>query len=145
MAIQFSSQDIDFKPKGLARLRAWIKAVIVSEKKDAGEINYVFMNDQSLLKHNQQFLNHNTLTDIITFDYSQGKTISGDILISVERVNENAGKFEEAPERELRRVMIHGVLHLCGYKDKKKADKELMRKKEGAALRSWDKYFGNRS
>ena len=100
-----------------------------------GNLNYSFTSDESLLKINMEYLKHNTYTDIITFNYNEGKKISGDIFISIDRVKENAEKFEAPFEEELHRVMIHGVLHLCGYKDKSKTDSELMRKKENAALR----------
>ena len=95
----------------------------------------MFCTDDELLEINIKHLNHNTLTDIITFDYTEDKKISSDIFISVDRVLENAKKFEVTFEEELCRVMIHGVLHLCGYKDKSKPDAELMRKKENWALK----------
>ena len=109
--------------------------MITREKKKPGQINFVFTSDEEILRSNRQFLNHNTYTDIITFDSCEGDKINGDILISVERVKENAIKFEVDFETELRRVIIHGVLHLCGYKDKTKPDSERIRKKENAALR----------
>ena len=135
MAIQFSHEDIKFDLKRKAVLKKWIKAVIEKEKKETGIINYVFTSDESLLKINMKYLDHNTYTDIITFDYSKGKKVSGDIFISVDRVKDNADKFEVGFNEELSRVMIHGVLHLCGYKDKTKTDSGLMRGKENAALR----------
>jgi probable rRNA maturation factor len=134
MAITFNSRT-DFKLKKTGAIRSWIKTVIQKEKKLTGDINYIFLNDEALLKMNQEYLQHNTFTDIITFDYSENKKISGDIFISVERVEENARKFRVDFEEELKRVMIHGVLHLCGYKDKSKKDAEMMRKKENNALR----------
>ena len=88
---------------------------------------------------NKKYLNHDTYTDIITFDYCEGKNISGDIFISIDRVTENATTFSVTFEDELNRVMAHGVLHLCGYKDKSKTDKELMRKMENIALKKWHK------
>ena len=106
----------------------------MKEKKVCGDLSFVFMSDAALLKHNQEFLNHDTYTDIITFDYCEGNVVNGDILISIDRMRENAQKFNVPLHTELRRVLIHGVLHLCGYKDKKKADQEVMRKKENAAL-----------
>lgn len=93
------------------------------------------MSDDSLLKINKEYLKHDTYTDIITFNYNEEKKIAGDIFISVDRVKENAEKFDTKFEEELHRVMIHGVLHLCGYKDKSKTDSDLMRRKENAALR----------
>jgi rRNA maturation RNase YbeY len=135
MAISFSSGDIQFNLKQKSVLKDWIKAVVRKEKKEAATINYTFTSDEELLKMNVQYLKHNTFTDIITFDYSDAKKVSGDIFISVDRVKENAHKFGVAFEEELHRVMIHGILHLCGYKDKTKTDSDLMRKKENAALR----------
>lgn len=143
--ITFQKQEVQFRLQGISRLKNWISAVVTKEKKECGNLSFVFMDDQTLLSHNQQFLGHDTYTDIITFDYREGKQVNGDILISVERVRENAGKFEVAFETELRRVMIHGVLHLCGYKDKKKEDQVVMRKKENAALRLFDKEFSSAS
>lgn len=143
--ITIQKQEVQFRLQGISRLKNWISAVVTKEKKECGNLSFVFMDDQTLLSHNQQFLGHDTYTDIITFDYREGKQVNGDILISVERVRENAGKFEVAFETELRRVMIHGVLHLCGYKDKKKEDQVVMRKKENAALRLFDKEFSSAS
>lgn len=133
--ITFQNQSISFKLKEKTRLKAWIKTVTEKEKHRLGDINYVFCSDEELLEININHLNHNTYTDIITFDYTEDKKISSDIFISVERVEENAKKFKVDFEEELHRVMIHGILHLCGYKDKSKADAELMRKKEDAALK----------
>jgi probable rRNA maturation factor len=143
--ITFQKQEVQFRLQGIIRLKKWISAVVTKEKKECGNLSFVFMDDQTLLSHNQQFLGHDTYTDIITFDYREGKQVNGDILISVERVRENAGKFDVAFDTELRRVMIHGVLHLCGYKDKKKEDQVVMRKKENAALRLFDKEFSSAS
>lgn len=133
--ISFQNLSIPFKLKEKTKIKFWIKTVIDKEKHTLGTINYMFCNDDELLEINIKHLNHNTLTDIITFDYTEDKKISSDIFISVDRVLENAKKFEVTFEEELRRVMIHGVLHLCGYKDKSKPDAELMRKKENWALK----------
>ncbi len=138
MAITFQEQHIKFKLKTSGKIKTWIKKIIGLEKKQTGEISFVFTTDEELLKINQQFLKHDTYTDIITFDYCQKKIISGDIMISVERVEENAKKLDIDFEEEIKRVMIHGVLHLCGYKDKTKTDKEVIRKKENWALRKFD-------
>ncbi|MGS2738865.1 rRNA maturation RNase YbeY [Sinomicrobium sp. M5D2P17] len=108
----------------------WIEGTIVSEDKEPGEISYIFCDDEYLLGLNQKFLDHDTLTDIISFDYTEGKTIHGDIYISIERVWDNASEFGVSFEDELRRVMVHGVLHYCGYKDKSDEDAALMRTKE---------------
>ncbi|WP_417938958.1 rRNA maturation RNase YbeY [Flavobacterium sp. RS13.1] len=108
----------------------WLSAVIVSENKNEGEINYIFCDDEYLHKINVEYLDHDTLTDIISFDYTVGNEISGDIFVSVERVEDNAKDFNVSFEEELKRVLAHGILHYCGYKDKSDADAELMRSKE---------------
>ena len=113
----------------------WIKDVIAKENKEVGEVNYIFCDDDYLHKLNVEFLNHDTLTDIISFDYSVGKIIQGDIFISVERVKENASDFKVSFLEELHRVIIHGVLHYCGYKDKTPKDALLMREKENIYLK----------
>ncbi len=109
---------------------SWIENVIESEGKDLGELSYIFCDDEYLLEINQQYLDHDTLTDIISFDYTEGNVVSGDIFISVERVQDNANDFNVSFEDELKRVIIHGVLHYCGYKDKSESDELLMRSKE---------------
>ena len=134
MAISFTTQNIKFVLKNKLGITEWIKKVITAEKKIVGQINYVFLSDEDLLKANIEFLNHNTYTDIITFDYCEDKKINSDILISIDRVKENSKKFNTTFEDELHRVMIHGVLHLCGYKDKTKKDSTIMRQKEAACL-----------
>ncbi len=134
-AIRFFSEGIPFKIDSPRKNVSWIKEVARREKKTIKEINYIFCSDGYLLQLNQGFLNHKTLTDIITFDNSEGKNgLEGEIYISIERVQENALKFNTEFEDELHRVMIHGVLHLIGYKDKKPSEKALMRKKEEACL-----------
>jgi len=115
-------------------LNLWINNVIKEEEMIIGELVYVLCNDEYLLKKNIQFLNHNTLTDVITFDYSEKKIISGDILISTERVVENAKIFNVNYLTELHRVMVHGLLHLLGYKDKIEKDANTMREKESYYL-----------
>ena len=130
-AISFFEEDINFKPKQKAALRQWIKDTIVAEGYRLKELNYVFCSDAYLLTMNQQYLDHDTYTDIITFDNSETEgAIIGDIFISIERIRENAAKFLVGEAEELNRVIIHGALHLLGYKDKTKTDKELMTKKE---------------
>ena len=135
MAVSFQNQDITFRLKDKALIKTWIARIIELEKKKPGQVSFVFTSDETLLKANLEFLNHDTYTDIITFDSCEGKTVNGDILISIERVKENASKFKVDFETELKRVMIHGVLHLCGYKDKSKAEMAQMRKKEEWALK----------
>lgn len=134
MAITFQSQEIKFKLPEALKIKSWIKTIIRIEKKKMGQLNFVFTNDEALLNTNIQFLNHSTYTDIITFDYCENNVVHGDIIISVERVRDNADKFGAEFNDELKRVIIHGVLHLCGYKDKTTKDAELMRKKENSAL-----------
>lgn len=135
MPIHYFYEQIDFKIKNPRKSSNWIALVAKAEKKEIGDLTYVFCSDDYLLSLNQQFLKHNTLTDIITFDYSEGKKeLSGEIYISIDRVADNAAKFKTDFQDELHRVMIHGVLHLAGYKDKRPAEKALMRKKEEACL-----------
>lgn len=134
MAISFTSQNIPFSLQKKQAIKNWIKEIVLKEKKTTGDLNFIFLTDDALLKMNQDFLDHDTYTDIITFDYSDDKKINGDVFISVDRVAENASKFVVKFEDELHRVIIHGVLHLCGYKDKKKADALIMRKKENSSL-----------
>ncbi|AIN72955.1 rRNA maturation RNase YbeY [Flavobacterium psychrophilum] len=127
--------EIDFEIQEETSYINWVSSVILSENKSEGEINYIFCDDNYLLEINQQYLNHDTLTDVISFDYSLGDEIHGDIYISIERVRENADDFKVPFEEELKRVMIHGVLHYCGYKDKSDADELLMRSKEDEKLK----------
>ncbi|HEY1195796.1 rRNA maturation RNase YbeY [Flavobacterium sp.] len=108
----------------------WLSAVIVSEKKSEGEINYIFCDDEYLHKINVEYLDHDTLTDIISFDYTVGNELNGDIFVSVERVADNAKDFNVSFAEELKRVLSHGILHYCGYKDKTDEDAQLMRAKE---------------
>ncbi|MFY8037548.1 MAG: rRNA maturation RNase YbeY [Cyclobacteriaceae bacterium] len=134
-AIQFFSEDISFTLSKPRKSSNWIKLIAKKERREVVDVSYIFCSDSYLLQLNQQYLNHNTLTDIITFDYSEGaKKLEGEIYISIDRVKENAQKFKVSFQDELDRVMIHGVLHLIGYKDKKPTDKSLMRKKEEASL-----------
>lgn len=115
--------------------KEWIKKIILLEGFETGDIAYIFCNDEYLHKLNVQFLNHDTLTDVISFDYTLGKQINGEIYISEERVRENAIKFKTDFVDELDRVMAHGVLHFCGYKDKTKEEELVMRKKEDKSLK----------
>lgn len=130
MPIQFASQNILFVLNNKKAIKEWIKKVVVAEKKQVGQINYVFLSDSDLLKLNIEFLNHKTYTDIITFDYNAGEKVNADIFISVDRVRENASKFQTTFMDELHRVMVHGILHLCGYKDKTKKHRTEMRQRE---------------
>ncbi|RNC88151.1 MAG: rRNA maturation RNase YbeY [Winogradskyella sp.] len=122
--------ETDFNLQEETEFANWISSIISEENKKEGEINYIFCSDDYLHKINVEYLNHDTLTDIISFDYSVGKELHGDIYISVDRVRDNAKDFDVSFLNELSRVMAHGVLHYCGYKDKEKKDIELMRSKE---------------
>ena len=126
--------ETDFKLDNEDQISRWISNTIEEENCNEGEINYIFCSDDYLHKINVEFLNHDTLTDIISFDYSVGKELHGDIYISVDRVKENALEFNTTFADELARVIIHGILHYCGYKDKTEADADLMRSKENYYL-----------
>lgn len=114
---------------------SWIERVIESEGKKLEEISYIFCDDDYMLDINMKYLDHDTYTDIISFDYSVGNILQGDIYISTERVEENSREYNVSFEEELRRVIIHGVLHLCGYKDKTDEESALMRLKEEEKLK----------
>jgi probable rRNA maturation factor len=126
--------ETEFSLENEAAISNWIVGVIQSENKRIGEISYIFCDDEYLLQINQEHLQHDYYTDIISFDYTVGNEISGDLFISIERVKDNAVDFNVSFEDELRRVMVHGVLHYCGYKDKTEADAVLMRSKEDEKL-----------
>jgi probable rRNA maturation factor len=123
--------------------KKWLNQVISNEAKKEGDITYIFCDDDYLLEKNIRFLNHNTLTDVITFDYCEEKSVSGDIFISIERVKENSEIFKVDFLTELNRVMVHGLLHLLGYKDKTEKESNLMRKKENYYLSKYGKSNGN--
>lgn len=136
MAITFHFDNIS-KPTFFksTKIKSWLKAIAAKEKFVIKDLNYVFLDDEGLLKINIEYLNHDTYTDIITFDNSEEKgKIESDIFISLERVEANTKKFNTTFENELHRVLAHGLLHLCGYKDKKKPDIEIMRMKEEQCL-----------
>ncbi|SHG76532.1 rRNA maturation RNase YbeY [Pedobacter caeni] len=130
-AIHFFTEDLSYTLKKKTILKAWIKSVIENEGYALRELNFILCSDEYLLRINQQYLNHDTYTDVITFDNSEElKMIVGDIFISLERIQENAKEFKHTVADELCRVMAHGTLHLLGYKDKGKAAKTLMTEKE---------------
>jgi probable rRNA maturation factor len=128
--ISFSVVETTYNLKNKLKVRNWVKSILETEGKQPGDITYVFCNDEYLGSMNEKYLKHITLTDIITFDYSEKGKLSGDIFISIDRVTENAGTFNTTLNQELGRVMAHGVLHLSGYKDKTPEDKKMMRGKE---------------
>ena len=131
--IDFFSETA-FNLQNSEEIASWISAIILNENFEEGEVSYIFCDDAYLHKLNLEFLKHDTLTDIISFDNSLGNEINGDIFISVERVKENASSYNTTFENELHRVIIHGILHYCGYKDKTKKDADIMRTKEDIAL-----------
>ncbi|WP_213521088.1 rRNA maturation RNase YbeY [Nonlabens sp.] len=131
--IEFNYQN-DFEPIEEWTYTRWLELVAESESKTIGEISYVFCSDEFLLKINQDYLNHDTFTDIITFDYCEEGLINGEIYISTDRVKENASSFGVSVINELHRVMAHGLLHLCGYGDKSEAEAQLMRDKENEKI-----------
>ena len=127
--INFFFENID--PKNIdSNISTWLEDLILSENKKPGDINYIFCDDEYLLKVNQDYLDHDYYTDIITFDYVKGKTISGDIFVSLPRILDNASTLSQNFESEFNRVLAHGILHLCGYKDKTEEEKSQMRAKE---------------
>lgn len=127
--IQFFFENIDEIPISTATI-SWLEAVIKTENKKLGEINYILCDDEYLLKVNQDFLDHDYYTDIITFDYVKGKTISGDIFVSLPRISDNAKTLVRDFNSEFHRVLAHGILHLMGYKDKTEEEITVMRQKE---------------
>jgi len=131
--LNYASQN-DFLLSDEEEVSLWIKNVVNEEEFELGDLSYVFCSDDFLHEMNLEYLDHDTLTDIITFDYRQGKLINGEIYISTDRVEENATKYQVSFEDELHRVMIHGVLHICGYNDLTESEEKQMRSKENWAL-----------
>ncbi len=137
--ITFFEEDIQYQLKDKTKVRQWIKDTVAAEGYQLDELTYIFCSDAYLLQINQQYLDHDTYTDIITFDNSsESKTVTGDIFISIDRIKENAAKFNQTVANELHRVIIHGVLHLLGYKDKSPVDNKKMTQME-------DKYLDKRA
>ncbi|MEN8816567.1 MAG: rRNA maturation RNase YbeY [Nonlabens sp.] len=132
--IEFNYQN-DFIPIDEVVYSKWLEQVALSEGKTIGDLSYVFCSDEYLLKINQDHLNHDTYTDIITFDYCQNGLVNGEIYISTDRVKENAVSFRESETNELHRVMSHGLLHLCGYLDKTEGESDIMRAKENEKIK----------
>lgn len=132
--ISFFYEDIDFKLSQINRNNKWIQFIINKEDFNLNHINFIFCSDTYLHSINIKYLNHDTLTDIITFDYSEGNTLEGEIYISIDRVKDNAEELGIEFESELRRVMAHGVLHMMGYGDKNKEEKSIMRLKEDSCI-----------
>ena len=130
MSINYFNEDVSLPKLKKRIISGWIKEVISSEEKKSGDISFIFCSDAYLLEMNKKYLNHDYFTDVITFDYVEGDLISGDIFISVDRIRENAITFSTSFENEMYRILVHGVLHLVGYKDKSSTDKDLMTNKE---------------
>ncbi|WP_321286616.1 rRNA maturation RNase YbeY [uncultured Sunxiuqinia sp.] len=137
MSINFYFEDVEEFQLNLPKSEDWIRNTILNEGKQSGEISFIFCSDDYLLDINRQYLDHDYYTDIITFDYVEGNLISGDIFISIDRVKENADVFKVSFENELNRIIIHGVLHLLGYKDKDSTQKEVMTGKEDYYLQKF--------
>ena len=138
MAISFSTENIHFDLPEPDKVKKWITHVIRIHGKRVGEVNYLFCDDYYLINVNRTYLNHDTYTDIITFDYVAGNIVSGDIFISIQRVEENARLFKVPFEQELHRVIIHGILHLLGQEDKSETDAKEMRRREEECLSLWN-------
>lgn len=136
--IYFSTENTSFNLKEKLKIKKWITTIVKAQGMKVGDISYLFCDDAYLIEANRAYLNHDTYTDIITFDYVEGDVVAGDIMISVERVKENAQLFNTTFEQELHRVIIHGILHLLGQGDKSESEAAEMRKKEEAALALWN-------
>ena len=132
--INFFSEN-NFELEDNAVYEKWLQQVIISEEKKEGDINYIFCDDEYLHEINVKYLNHDDYTDIISFDNAVGNILHGDIFISTERVTENAEKFQVSFQKELKRVIAHGLLHFCGYKDKTDDEAQLMREKEDEKIK----------
>lgn len=134
MAVTFHIQEVDFSLANRRVLKAWLRQLAEAERKDVGALTCIFCSDEYLLSLNKTYLEHDYYTDVITFDYSAGNVISGDIFISIDSVQANAAAYKVSFLSELYRVMAHGVLHLCGYRDATEAERKVMRAKENACL-----------
>ena len=135
--IEFSIEDVNVPGLDSEHFAFWLNQVVVNEGFETGDINVVFCSDENLLKMNIDFLQHDFYTDIITFDYCEEAIVSGDLFISIDRVVDNAEKLSTDYSEELKRVCVHGVLHLCGYKDKSNEEENQMRSKEDFYLKKY--------
>ncbi len=140
MPVTFHTEETNFDLKQKVQHKRWINQWIETQNAVCGDISYVFTSNKQIKLINKQYLNHNYFTDVITFDYTKDKQISGDIFISIDEVRSNAGIFVTEEEDELRRVMIHGVIHLLGYNDSSNEERDIMRKMENEALHLWSKW-----
>ena len=132
--IQFYAEEIALPAIQQEQIRTWVKAVATSYGKKTGDISYIFCSDEKILEVNRQYLQHDYYTDIITFDYTSGSKIAGDLFISLDTVRTNAEQFAASYEEELHRTIIHGILHLCGINDKGPGEREIMEAAENRAL-----------
>ncbi|HET9570410.1 MAG TPA: rRNA maturation RNase YbeY [Bacteroidales bacterium] len=132
--IRFETNDCAMPSINTAKVTGWIHSIAELHGKKAGEINYIFCSDSKIIEFNKQYLDHDFYTDIITFDYSEGDRISGDIFVGLETVFSNAARLGHKEDQELMRVIIHGILHLCGFKDKTPKDEATMHEQEDLAL-----------
>ena len=139
MPVSFHTEEVKFNLKHKLKLKKWIREWIVGNNRAPGTLSFVLTSNERIRLINSEYLNHNYFTDVISFDYTEGEIISGDIVISVEEVKKNAEFYGADLEDELRRVMIHGINHLLGYSDSSQEEKEIMRKKENEALHLWKK------
>jgi len=136
-AIAFKAVDVPNAFRDRTALRKWLNAVARDHGHSIGELNYVLLTDKALLEYNQRYLDHDEFTDVITFDGQTGTGVSGDVLMSYDRIKENATSFGVSAQNELRRVMVHGLLHLLGHGDKTRAQKQQMRELEDRCLGRW--------
>ena len=139
MPVSFHTEEVKFSLKHKLKHKQWVREWIVANNRTPGTLSFVLTSNERIRLINSEYLNHNYFTDVISFDYTEGDLISGDIVISVEEVKKNAEFYGADLEDELRRVMIHGVTHLLGYSDVSQEEKEIMRKKENEALHLWKK------
>ncbi len=135
MSVFFNVEDIDFSLKDEAKVIDWISKVVSEHDSLVGEISYIFCSDEYLLNINREYLQHDYYTDVITFDYTEDNIISGDIFLSIDRVKDNAALYAKDFDEELKRVIIHGILHLLNFKDKTEDESKLMREKEDECLK----------
>lgn len=139
MSLHFHCHDVQLKLAGKNKIKAWVKQSVEDEGNLLGVVNLIFCTDAYLLEINEEYLNHDFYTDIITFQYTD-RPISGDLFMSLDRINENAAKYRVHVRQEILRVIIHGILHLCGYSDKSANSKLLMSKKEDFYLAKWQEF-----
>jgi rRNA maturation RNase YbeY len=137
--VNFHTEKTPFNLKQKLKLKRWITQWLDSHDRTCGQLDFIFTSNRHIRKINRKYLNHDYNTDVITFDYGEGKKISGDIFISIDQVKRNAGDFQTQEEEELRRVMIHGVNHLLGYDDRSEEERTIMRQMENEALHLWMK------